>query len=174
VAQVDIFALKSSDFNAFLFADVGTELNGSTLTILSVLARLGKDPWAEAARWRKLPVANAIDCLAQSIVRMPLCPQSNAGARATAARLVLLLPRQHRPVDIRGGRTNVVGTPMWVSMALMVCMLVFGLAMNAMLMPKKVAPAPRSHAQIDQGSPALRPTLRSGKPAYIQRAFVAD
>jgi hypothetical protein len=163
VAQVDAFTLKNSDFNAFLFSDVGTELNGSTLTILSILARSGKDPWAEAARWGKLPVANAIDCLAQSIVRMPLSPQSIAGARVTAAQLVLLLPAPHRLVELRGGRTNVVGLPTWVSLALMVCMLVFGLAMNAMLMPKQVAPAPSSHAQIVQGSPALSPMLQGAK-----------
>ena len=34
----DAFALKNSGLNAFLFAEVGTELNGSPLTILSVLA----------------------------------------------------------------------------------------------------------------------------------------
>ncbi len=53
MTSTDAFALKNSDLNTFLFADVGTELNGSALTILSVLARLGEDPWAEAARWAK-------------------------------------------------------------------------------------------------------------------------
>jgi hypothetical protein len=33
----------------------------------SILARLGKDPWTEAARWRELPMASATECLAQSI-----------------------------------------------------------------------------------------------------------
>ncbi|WP_159013134.1 hypothetical protein [Acidisoma sp. S159] len=150
VERVDAFALKNSDFNAFLFAEVGTELNGSTLTILSILARLGKDPWAEAARWRKLSAAGAIDCLAQSIVRMPLCPQSIAGARDTATQLILLLPTPHRLVDLSGNRTNVIGAPMWVSMALMVSMLVFGLAVNAMLMPKQGGPAASLRAQMSE------------------------
>ena len=45
MAAADVFVFKNSGLNAFLFAEVGTELNGSPLTILSVLARLGQDPW---------------------------------------------------------------------------------------------------------------------------------
>src|ERR1700712_2187594 len=90
----DAFAFKNSGLNAFLFAEVGQELNGSPLTILSTLARIGRDPWAEAARWAKLPKAAKIDALTQCIAQMPLVPQALAEARATAARLVLLLPSQ--------------------------------------------------------------------------------
>src|SRR5271163_535283 len=90
--QSDVFALKNSGLDAFLFAEVGDELNGSGLTVLSVLARLGHDPWTEAARFVGLPKAALIDCLTRSIARMPLCPQALAEARATATRLILLLP----------------------------------------------------------------------------------
>ncbi|MGO9999451.1 MAG: hypothetical protein ACLPKW_17150 [Acetobacteraceae bacterium] len=96
MSSPDAFALKNSGLNAFLFAEVGTELNGSQLTILSILARLGQDPWAEAARWAQLPKAAMIDCLVHSIAQMPLCPQAFVEARATASRLVLLLPTQTR------------------------------------------------------------------------------
>ena len=44
-SQGDAFALRNSGLDQFLFAEVGTELNGSSLTVLSTLARLGKDPW---------------------------------------------------------------------------------------------------------------------------------
>jgi hypothetical protein len=94
MATSDAFSLKNSGLNAFLFAEVGTELNGSPLTILSVLARLGQDPWAEAAKWAKLPKAATIDRLAQSILQMPLSPQALVEARNTASRLILLLPSQ--------------------------------------------------------------------------------
>ena len=94
MSSPDAFALKNSGLNEFLFAEVGTELNGSQLTILSILARLGQDPWAEAARWANLPKAAMIDCLAHSIAQMPLGPQALVEARVTASRLVLLLPRQ--------------------------------------------------------------------------------
>ncbi len=87
-------ALDDSSLKTFLFAEVGTELNGSPLTILSVLARLGEDPWAEAGRWAKLPKAASVDRLAQCVAQMPLAPQAVAEARATAARLTELLPSQ--------------------------------------------------------------------------------
>jgi hypothetical protein len=165
VTNVDVFDLKSSDFNPFLFANVGTELNGSTLTVLSTLARLGKDPWGEAARWRQLPITSATDCLAQSIAQMPLGPQSIAGARATAAELIHLLPAPCQLIELRRSRGHVVGlTPMWVSTALMVCALIFGLALNAMLMPKQAALAPNSAGQIVQGSPATGASARILSP----------
>ena len=88
----DVFAQGKSGLGAFLYADVGLETNGSTLTILSVLARLGKDPWTEAARWAALPKSAVIDSLAQSICEMPLAPLALLGARDNAARLVQLLP----------------------------------------------------------------------------------
>lgn len=36
----NVFALKNSGLDAFLYADVGAERNGSALTILSMIARL--------------------------------------------------------------------------------------------------------------------------------------
>jgi hypothetical protein len=99
----DVFALQNSNLNAFLFADIGTELNGSTLTILSALSPLGKDPWVEAARWAQEPKAVAIDSLAADIIDMPLGSQAIHDAHATASRLILLYrssvanPRQAPP-----------------------------------------------------------------------------
>ena len=40
--MANIFALRDLSLNAFLFSDVGVEANGTSLTILSLLARLGK------------------------------------------------------------------------------------------------------------------------------------
>lgn len=92
MSPTDAFALKKSGLNPFLFAEVGVELNGSPLTVLSVLARLGQDPWTVAAKWVKSPKTASIDALTSSISQMPLCPQALLEARATASRLVLLLP----------------------------------------------------------------------------------
>jgi hypothetical protein len=94
MARPDVFALTNTGLDAFLRSDVGTELNGSTLTILSALARSGFDPWAEAARWSRLPRAATIDRLAGLIAQMPLCPVSLGEARGTATRLTGLLPGQ--------------------------------------------------------------------------------
>jgi hypothetical protein len=102
----DAFALKNSGLGEFLFAEVGIEVNGSPLTILSVLARLGQDPWAEAARWTKLPKASIIDALANCISQMPLRPQALVEARTTAARLILLLPQRAQPFQQPGSVTD--------------------------------------------------------------------
>jgi hypothetical protein len=125
----DAFALKNSGLNEFLFAEVGNELNGSPLTILSVLARLGQDPWVEAARWAKLPKAAIIDCLAYSISQMPLSPQALGDARATATRLILLLPSQIQ-LPLKGQSATTIASKArsnWVVVAL-VATLVFGVA----------------------------------------------
>jgi hypothetical protein len=123
----DAFALKNSGLNPFLFAEVGTELNGSPLTILSVLARLGQDPWAEAAKWTKLPKAAMIDRLAQSIAQMPLSPQAIGEARTTASRLILLLPSQvARPSETPA--VSKMALPKWVLVAVCCAAVALGLA----------------------------------------------
>ncbi|HUZ63756.1 MAG TPA: hypothetical protein VMU82_08600 [Acetobacteraceae bacterium] len=92
MASTDAFALRRSDLNGFLFADVGVEASGMTLSVLSALARLGMDPWQEAGRLAKLPRAAAVDGLARIIAAMPASLWPLADATAIAARLVALLP----------------------------------------------------------------------------------
>jgi hypothetical protein len=129
----DAFALKNSGLNEFLFAEVGTEVNGSPLTILSVLARLGRDPWAEAGGWTKLPKATTVDRLADCISRMPLCPQALADARATATRLVQLLPSQAQPVrgSVSAARRKSM-VPGWIPIAVFFAAIVFAIAFEMM------------------------------------------
>ena len=127
MASTDAFALKNSDLNTFLFADVGTELNGSALTILSMLARLGQDPWAEAARWAQLPKAAAIDCLARSIGKMPMEPQAIANMGTTAERLILLLPGQNQTSGQSIARAIGKSTmPAWMPVAFFLAALAMG------------------------------------------------
>jgi hypothetical protein len=165
VTSTDAFALKNSDLNAFLFADVGTELNGSALTILSVLARLGQDPWAEAARWAKMPKAAAIDSLAQSIGKMPLSSQALAETFATASSLIQLLPVQTR--DVRQGISGGGRTPTaqeWVPIALLCLSLVFSVVVN--MIPEHAStptpPTAHAHSAPDRtmaAKPVVMPTV---------------
>jgi hypothetical protein len=116
----DVFALRNSSLNAFLFAELGTEQNGCTLTVLSTLARLGMDPWAQAAEWARMPTAATIDGLTESILRMPLHIAGVIEARAIAGRLAALLPRQgaspeQQSAGERRGRLNI---PHWLPIAL--------------------------------------------------------
>jgi hypothetical protein len=140
--------LQNSGLNRFLFSEVGVELNGSPLTILSVLARLGQDPWALAALWVKLPKALTIDRLTQSIAQMPLCPRSLAEAPVTAARLVLLLPAQvdsmPQSQDASSGAWEM---PRWVPLAIFGGVMAFVLAAGLVGAPgpKTAVIAPIAH-----------------------------
>ncbi|MDQ2762302.1 MAG: hypothetical protein M3Y22_02050 [Pseudomonadota bacterium] len=95
--MANVFAFRDSRLNAFLFSDVGMEPNGTSLTILSLLARLGKDPWDEAAAWARQPKDAAIRLLTDSISRMPPSQQAFDDAQLTASRLVNLLPAPEAP-----------------------------------------------------------------------------
>ncbi len=133
----NVFALKNSGLDAFLYADVGAELNGSALTILSMIARLGRDPWAEAARWATLPRAGAIEGLAQSIAQMPLLPSALVETRTTAARLVQLLPTT-TPGAWQGGaaKAETPSVPGWLPMTILYFAMAFGMALSTLLTPK--------------------------------------
>jgi hypothetical protein len=92
VATPDVTTLQRSDLNRFLFADIGTEANGTTLSVLSVFARRGSDPWTEAGRLAGLSKAEATDSLAQMIASMPNSLWALPDAVAIAVRLIGMLP----------------------------------------------------------------------------------
>jgi hypothetical protein len=55
------------EFDEFLFARINADTEETPLSMLSVLARLGLDPWEEAAKLAQLPRASAaqislVDC----------------------------------------------------------------------------------------------------------------
>ena len=104
MATIDVTALQRSDLNEFLFADVGTEANGMMLSVASVLARQGNDPWREAGRLAELPKAEATDSLARTIAGMPRSLWGLPDAVVIAVRLTGLLPA--RPTR---GQGRVVG-----------------------------------------------------------------
>lgn len=90
----DAFALRLSGLNEFLFASIGTEVNGMSLSVVSVFARMGFDPWQEAGRLARLPKSEATESLARSIVGMPASTWSQQAAMGIAEGLVVLLPTQ--------------------------------------------------------------------------------
>jgi hypothetical protein len=87
-----VFALRTSVFNDFLYAPVGEEENGMILTALSALARLGVDPWDEAARLSELPQETATKRLTSIISGLPHGKWAASAAGEIAARLAALLP----------------------------------------------------------------------------------
>ena len=88
------FLQENAAFEAFLFAGVGIEPNGSTLTVLSLLARLDRDPWEEAASWATLSRARAVGQLTSAIREASRAEREPA--RDVATRLIQLLPAATR------------------------------------------------------------------------------
>ena len=87
------FSLLNANLDPFLFASIGKEESGMSLSVASALARLGSDPWIEAERLAGMPQAMAADALAAMLARMPKAGWKPSESRAIAARLVQLLPR---------------------------------------------------------------------------------
>jgi hypothetical protein len=92
MAASEVNVLRQSGLNDFLFADIGVEANGMTLSVVSLLARQGIDPWQEAGRLAGMTKADAVASLAQIIVGMPQSLWNRAEAVLIAGRLVDLLP----------------------------------------------------------------------------------
>lgn len=102
------YSLGHSEFNDFLFAVVGEEKNGLQLTVLSALARLGLDPWGEAARLSKLTREAATSALAAAIATLPEGDWKASDSRSIAGRLVNRLPKHVSPAteSSQGGSTR--------------------------------------------------------------------
>jgi len=85
------------EFDSFLFERIDKNSEGTPISVLSVLARLGVDPWEEAARLAQLPRLAAAKSLASMIAAaMPGAPSACLDAGAVSDRLISLLPS--RPV----------------------------------------------------------------------------
>jgi hypothetical protein len=88
------FALINSEFNDFLFAPIGDEGTGMTLSVFSALARLDIDPWREAARLADLPKETAIQAFTPTIANLRGGQWMPANAREIATRLIAFLPQR--------------------------------------------------------------------------------
>jgi hypothetical protein len=80
------------EYQAFLFAPLGDDGNGTPLAIASILGRMSLDPWHEAAALAALPADVAAKKLASFIDAMPDRSLKHPGSAELAARLVKLLP----------------------------------------------------------------------------------
>lgn len=86
------YSLGHSEYNAFLFAAVGEEKTGMPLTVLTALARLGVDPWQEAARLADLSKEAAQRTFAATIAKLPEGDWKASDSEAIARRLLSWLP----------------------------------------------------------------------------------
>src|SRR5713101_7861099 len=87
------YAPMLPEFDTFLFASVGEEVDGVPLSVLSALSRLGLDPRDEAARLALLTKEAAADQLTRMIARLSNARWSQSEARRIASGLIERLPR---------------------------------------------------------------------------------
>lgn len=92
MSAAEIFSLSGSNLNPFLFSEVGIEVSGQRLSVVSLLARQGEDPWREAERLAAMPVEAAVECLGRAIAMMPGSNWSLPAATVIAGRLIAILP----------------------------------------------------------------------------------
>ena len=94
-------------FNDFLYAPVDAGVDGNPLSVLSAFARLGIDPWKEAAELAEMPRDGAQRRLAGVLERLPSRPWVRTDSGPIAHRLLNLLPRLQSawhsidPIDAR-------------------------------------------------------------------------
>ena len=102
----DVTALQRSDLNQFLFADVGMEANGMTLSVMSMLARQGSDPWGEAGRLAELTRAEATRWHAEKpvVTSRCSCDRCSSDRLAAAAAGKRSFERHCRWVGVHPGR----------------------------------------------------------------------
>ncbi len=85
--------LIGAEFDKFLCAPIGEDRNGTTLSVLSALARLDVDPWQEAASLARMPREAATERLTALIAALTHEPTADIPAKTIAADLIALLPR---------------------------------------------------------------------------------
>lgn len=122
-----LVSLPVSDFNDFLFAQIGEDRNGMSVSVLSGLARSNVDPWQEAANLAQLPGETAIQRLAAFIGALPDRASLYPDARTIATRLLALLPRRlavgASSATSNGPGAVVTSQPWWVYVVFMSFML---------------------------------------------------
>ena len=118
------------EFDTFLFASVGDEVDGVPLSVLSALSRLGLDPRDEAARLSHLTREAAAEQLARMIARLSDQRWTLSEARRIAGELIERLPpatTAGKPHRLKTGALPTPGSkasPFLIYLALLIALLV--------------------------------------------------
>lgn len=90
----DVLHPDGSDYDAFLFAELGEDRTGAAVTVLSVLARLNLEPWTEARELARLGQEDAQVRLTTHFEAITDIPALALASEGRAAKLVSLLPKR--------------------------------------------------------------------------------
>jgi hypothetical protein len=117
MARLASAAVERSRFDDFLFASIGQERNGMSLSVVSALARLDIDPWAEAASLAQMSRDVATERMRLLIASLSEQSSPYSDPEAVATRLIALLPPRNyvsNPTSIRNSsRRTVIVTINW-------------------------------------------------------------
>jgi len=163
----------ASEFDAFLFAPIGEEKNGMLLSVLSALARLGLDPWLEAAELAQMPSQAAEERLTSLIEALPEAPSTRSEPKTVSPRLIALLPRGAN-ASVASSETSPVAGEAWNFRGL-----VYALAFNFLLMAgimaaQWAASSPQPSPKVDSAQASATSEVRPETPSSgsIRRAEV--
>ena len=93
MTQTVLAPLIGPEFDKFLGASIGASQNGTTVSILSALARSDVDPWQEAAALARMPKEGAAIRLAKLIAGLSRDSLEVTPDKAFVGDLIGLLPR---------------------------------------------------------------------------------
>lgn len=126
---------QDPQYERFLHASAGQDSRGSSVTVLSMLARLGVDPWGEASDLATLPEAAAQRKLEAMMARSGDLLLSGPERGRVVAGLLAFLPRRKMPAPAPAGATTAqpaflpIGKPIhWIFAALLILGLIAMLA----------------------------------------------
>ena len=146
----------NATFNAFLFATVCEGRDEMPVSVLSALAWLDLDPWAEAAELASMPAVGAAERLSSLLAGVTGGPAAQPDRESMAARLVGLLPT---PVgtDVKlGARAAAVRTSPYIqSLGIMWLIVLAAMAVSAWI----GAQPPVAGAHGSGSRPAVAATL---------------
>lgn len=113
------YAPLRPEYDDFLFAAVGEEVNGIPLSTISMLTQLGFDPWEEAAHLASLAKREAIEQLAQIVARVPGTHWPDDARGEIAGELIELLPRLPKKPDApaKAPQRSYRKTPGWANVS---------------------------------------------------------
>jgi hypothetical protein len=151
--------LIGPEFDKFLGASIGEDRNGTTLSVLSALARLDVDPWQEATSLARMPREAAAVRLTALIEALPGEPASAFPSKTSAATLVALLPKgkspEVRPSDSRLAATGLRQMQILLALSAFAIMMLIVFTMSALFSAEPGTAAKPSAARGDDAATVM-------------------
>jgi hypothetical protein len=147
------------EFDDFLFATIGIDQRGGRLSVISALARLDLDPWAEAAKLARLPGEAAAQKLASWLSCNPDLTSDSEDRHKNSRRLIGLLPKRG-PVHANAGNDKLLSNRLSNPYAYLIA---FFITLSILLMVQtfsKISPDTSIAAMTSSGGTLPATTMR--------------